>query len=68
MTHELEGHTTQYGFVWGPVEVQRTCELPEGRGVVLLQTKHVALEVYFSAKGRTLRVFRGGKELKEVEG
>jgi len=65
---ELKGSDTLYGFVWGPLEVKRACELPKGRGVVLLQTKHVTLEVYFSAKGRTLRVFRKGKELKEVEG
>jgi len=65
---ELKGSDTLYGFVWGPLEVKRACELPEGRGIVLLQTAHCALEVYFSAKGRTLRVFRGGKELKEVEG
>jgi hypothetical protein len=68
MTHELEGRTTQYGFVWGPIEVQRTCELPNGRGVISIKSADAEVEVYFSAKGRTLRVFRGGKELKEVEG
>jgi len=64
----LDYHPTDFGFAWGPVEVQRTTQFADGRGVISIWSESQELTVYFSRTGRSLRVFRGGKELKEVEG
>lgn len=48
---------TQYGFQWGPLEVQRTVHV-EGRGyVVTVQTERESIQVYVSEKGRTLKAY-----------
>lgn len=56
---------TRYGFIWGPLTVQRTTELPNGRIVLTIQTRTKTLEVYVSETGCSMRVFHGAKELKE---
>jgi hypothetical protein len=59
---------TQYGFRWGPFEVQRTMSVPRPAGqarVISLVTDagHV-LECYVSARGRSVRVWLDHRELK----
>jgi hypothetical protein len=55
---------TDYGFAWGPVEVTRAALLPEDRRIITIKTPYVDLDVYVSATGRSVRIFRGGTELK----
>lgn len=52
----------QYGFTWGPVKVQRTAVMPQGHHVLTVN----GLDIYVSPTGRSVRVFRDGKELKAV--
>lgn len=50
------GHRTDYGFVWGPVEVTRLMHV-KGRGrVIAIDTGHHRFHVYVSEKGRSVRV------------
>lgn len=66
---------TRYGFKWGPVAVERMAEFPRSNGqakvigIYRVDGPHRAdmfqmLEIYVSPRGRSVRVFRGGKELK----
>jgi ribosomal protein S19 len=56
---------TEYGFEWGPMKVERTASLPEGRVVLTVRTDHRELTIYASRTGRSLRVFDGNRyELK----
>lgn len=61
-------NTTQYGFQWGPLEVTRIAHFEPRKGrecyVLAVETEHGALNVYVSKTGRSMRVFREGKELK----
>jgi hypothetical protein len=52
-----------YGFDWGPMSVER-CMEHEGRRCVRIHTPYGAVNVYVSPTGRSIRVFKGGKELK----
>jgi hypothetical protein len=56
---------TPDGFRWGPLEVLRTARLPSPSfGYVLtVRGEGTEIEVYVSEKGRSLRVFRDGKEM-----
>lgn len=58
---------TNFGFVWGPIEVTRVAEI-DGRVVVqIASATGQVVEVYASRTGRSLRVFKRGKgEMKEV--
>jgi hypothetical protein len=65
MTESVEH--TPYGFTWGPVEIQRTAEFEHGNGTyrcigLMVDGKRV-LDIYVSPTGRSVRVFRKGKEL-----
>jgi hypothetical protein len=60
----VDREITLYGFRFGAAEVERTAELPDGGVVVTVRTESKAIEVYVSAKGGSVRVFRRGKELK----
>jgi hypothetical protein len=58
---------TQYGFVWGNMEVERFTHI-EGRGRTLSvratgKPVQDGLQVYLSEGGRSLRVWYRGKEL-----
>jgi len=60
---------TAYGFTWGQVKVERliSVEPKKGRGtyrVLSVDTEHSKLEITVSPTGRSVRVFRDGKELK----
>lgn len=57
---------TDYGFLWGPMEVLRVAHV-EGRGyVVEVRTEHAKLQVYVTEKGRRVEAYRpsGGKMLE----
>ena len=60
---------TRYGFRWGPMLVERATHLALRKGwenfVVSVKTDHHDVEVYVSRTGRSVRVWRDGKELKE---
>ena len=55
---------TTFGFDWGPVKVERIAhfEPRKGREAFILRVND--LEIYVSKTGRSVRVFRDGKELK----
>lgn len=55
---------TEFGFDFGSMTVERTCELDDERVVVTVKTPFRELSIYASRTGRSLRVFeRGGGEL-----
>lgn len=59
----------RYGFRWGPMVVQRAAEFPRGdvdkptRCLRVITDTGAEVEVYVSPTGRSLRVYRDGKEL-----
>ena len=53
-----------YGFRWGQVDVTRIATIGE-RKVLSVDTDYRHLEVYVSAKGRSVRVWLDGTELRE---
>lgn len=71
-----EVHTTQYGFTWGPIEVQRLASfissVRRDKGECLVigvytgegKNRKQKLEIYASPTGQSVRVWRDGKELK----
>lgn len=58
---------TTFGFRWGPLCVERTAKVDRGSGDCRVLTLYTdagqKLTVYVSPAGRSLRVFRDGKEL-----
>jgi hypothetical protein len=57
---------TDYGFTWGPIELTRVgCVEHSDRShhVLRIKTQHRDVNVYVSRTGRSVRVFRDGKEL-----
>lgn len=54
---------TEYGFVWGPVEVARLMSLADGRRALEVKTPYRRIEVYVSPTGRSVRVFCQGREM-----
>jgi len=58
---------TDFGFTWGVAEVRRASAMPGGHLVIEIRTEcGQSLDVYISPGGRSLRVFRRHRELKEV--
>jgi hypothetical protein len=59
---------TQYGFRWGPFEVQRLMSVPRPPGsarvISLVTDAGHLLECYVSARGRSVRVWLDHRELK----
>ncbi len=62
------GTLTSYGFTWGPMEVRRLATFKGNRvlGIYIEDdgSQHPRLEIYVSPTGRSVRVWRDGKELK----
>ena len=57
------GYETDYGFLWGPMEVTRLSSI-EGRGQVLgIKVGGHSLQLYASPKGRSVRLFDGSQEI-----
>jgi len=59
-----------YGFKWGQVVVERMASFmprvgsPCSRKMLRVRTDSTAVEIYVSPGGRSIRVFKDGKELK----
>ena len=65
MERQEVSYLTNYGFVWDQIEVERTCGV---RGWKILRMKidgKPVLEIYVSPKGRSVRVWKRHKELKD---
>ena len=54
---------TQFGFRWGPLDATRMTEY-KGSHWLEVSTDFGAVEIYVSKTGRSIRVFKGGQELK----
>lgn len=63
MTKRTEQDSYQFGFRWGQVDVVRMSEFPSGHKVIRVVTDFDDLQIYVSKTGRSVRVFRAGKEL-----
>jgi hypothetical protein len=55
---------TTFGFNWGPVKVTRIAHFEPRRGRESYILDVNGLDIYVSKTGRSVRVFRDGKELK----
>ena len=55
---------TPYGFTWGPVRVERIANFKPRKDREAYVVGVNDLEIYVSKTGRSVRVFRGGRELK----
>ena len=55
--------TNPYGFTWGPAEVTRMAEI-KGLRILRVATDQRDLQISVSLTGRSVRVWRDGKELK----
>jgi hypothetical protein len=55
---------TDYGFTWGPAEVVRIAEIPEGY-VLGINTPYGGIDIRVSPTGRSVRVWdsKTGKEM-----
>lgn len=51
-----------YGFAWGPVVVRRLAHFTRGRRESYVVSVN-GLDIYVSRTGRSVRVFRDGREL-----
>lgn len=60
--HECRMDNTRYGFSWCNVEVQRTAEI-DARHVIEVKGPMHTVNIYVSATGKSMRVFKDGKEL-----
>ena len=54
------------GFRWGPVDVERWYTDEKVGRVLLVTTEHLRLEVAVSPKGRNVRVWLNGKQLRQA--
>ncbi len=60
-------HHDPYGFTWGPMRVQRITAIDRSNGTYRVLGVHCGgrpLEIYVSPTGRSVRVFRDGRELR----
>jgi hypothetical protein len=53
---------TPYGFNWGPAKVFRVFQHRERR-ILAVETGHRRIQISISPTGRSVRVWRDGKEL-----
>lgn len=61
--------TTLHGFNWGPMKVIRAARFAgrprhPGNRVVIIETRYESVSVYVTEGGRSIRIFKDGKELK----
>jgi len=59
----IEDIDTSFGFRWRGVEVERLAVVRES-AVLGIKAGKSKLEIYVSPTGRSVRVFKNGKELK----
>lgn len=56
--------STDYGFTWGPLTVERTAIMPQGAHVITVRSAAgKTIDIYVSPAGRSIRVFDGAREL-----
>lgn len=56
--------STDYGFTWGPLTVERTATMPSGSHVITVTSvAGKKVDIYVSPGGRSVRVFNGAQEL-----
>ena len=60
----IGGFLTEYGFTWGPIEVTRLASVPKWGVCLAVETEKHKLNIYVSPKGRSVRVYLDGRELK----
>jgi hypothetical protein len=66
--NDTPNYPTPCGFRFGAAEISRTADLPQGGVIIQVIPDHgKPLDVYISRTGRSVRVFRGGAELKSKE-
>lgn len=61
---------TDFGFRWGQIEVTRMSSVARHNGVyrcVQVKTDHSAVDIYVSPTGRSIRIFKNGKEIREAK-
>lgn len=64
MSERIDNHSTEYGFKFGAATVERMFS-HRGRVCVAVTTDTgQRVEIYVSPTGRSLRVFRGRKEMQ----
>lgn len=62
----VECSITPYGFRYGPIEVRRCFEI-DGRVMIEIKPDQgESLTIYASPTGRSLRVYRNHRELREA--
>jgi len=58
----------RYGFQWGQVNVERMADWPDGYKTLSIRpsggTHKQGIQIHVSPKGRSIRVFRNGEELR----
>lgn len=54
---------TDYGFRWGPMEVTRIAIVDTERRILEVKTATTKVNIYVSAQGRSVRVFKDGVEM-----
>lgn len=59
----LDDYDTSFGFRWQGVEVERLAII-KGAKVLGIKVNKTRVEIYASPGGRSVRVFKNGKELK----
>lgn len=66
-----EGFDTDYGFVYGPMEVIRAAKVVGKQGkvksfIITVATERESVDIYVSPGGRSIRVFRTGDGVELV--
>lgn len=58
------GHMTPYGFKWGPATIERMAEIPQGIVMSLKTDYGKYVQIYVSAKGKSVRIHENNVEWK----
>lgn len=58
------GRETKYGFKWGPATIERMAEIPQGIVMSLKTDYGKYLQIYVSAKGKSVRIHENNVEWK----
>lgn len=61
------GEDTKYGFQWGPATIERMAEIPQGIVMSLKTDAGKYLQIYVSAKGKSVRIHEGIVEWKPTK-
>lgn len=65
MSATFPGWDTPYGFKWGPATIERMADFPQGLVMSLKTDGGRDLQIYVSAKGKSVRIHdKDGTEWK----